>query len=83
MAKEMLCVKCGYKGKPKLITKGNIGTEILLWIFFLIPGLIYSIWRHASRYRGCPECKETMIPLDSPVAQKIFAESNSFPSQSK
>jgi len=75
MAKEMFCVKCGYKGKPKLITKGSIGLEIVLWLFFLIPGLIYSIWRHTSRYRGCLKCKDTMIPLDSPVAQKLLAES--------
>jgi len=75
MTKEMLCVNCGYKGKCKLITKGSIGMEILLWLVFLLPGLIYSIWRHISRYRGCPKCKESMIPFDSPVAQKLLAES--------
>ncbi|MBA7713419.1 hypothetical protein ES703_122422 [subsurface metagenome] len=75
MAKEMICSKCGYKGKPKLHTKGNIGMEIVLWLFFLLPGLIYSIWRHASRYKGCPKCHEpNMLPLDSPLAQKLVAE---------
>jgi len=75
MAKELLCTKCGHKGKPKLFTKGSIFIEIVLWICFIIPGLIYSIWRHASRYKGCPKCNEpNMIPLDSPIAQKMLLD---------
>ena len=51
-AKEMLCFKCGTKSKPKIYTKGNIDIEIVLWLFLIIPGWIYSIWRHISRYEG-------------------------------
>jgi len=74
MAKEMLCPKCGYRGKPKLYTKGSIGMEIVLWILLIIPGFIYSCWRHLSRFRACPRCQEKMIPLNSPVAQKFIRD---------
>jgi hypothetical protein len=72
MFKEMYCVNCGTRGRPKTITKGSIIIEVFLWLMFLLPGLIYSIWRHASRYKGCPKCKApNMIPLDSPKAQQM------------
>lgn len=38
-----------------------------LWILFLVPGLAYSLWRQASKYRACPACGHTsMIPVKSP-----------------
>jgi len=75
MAKIKLCVNCGHQGKPKLLTKGSFGIEIVLWICFIIPGLIYSIWRQTTKYPACPTCKSAnLIPLDSPAAQKILAK---------
>ncbi len=74
MAKYLLCLNCGTQGKPKLKTKGSIFTEILLWLFLIIPGLIYSIWRLSSRSEVCPSCgAPNMIPLDSPKAQEILS----------
>jgi len=73
MSEERICPNCGYKGKQKLYTKGTIALEIVLWLFFLLPGLIYSIWRLSSRYRGCPKCgAPNMLPLDSPLGQKLI-----------
>ena len=75
MASEMFCQNCGFQGKPKRYIKGSIFTEILLWICFLLPGLIYSIWRLSSRFRGCPSCRApNMIPLDSPKAQAALTQ---------
>jgi hypothetical protein len=73
--KAMLCTQCLYQGKPKTYTKGNIGTEIVLWLLFLIPGLLYSVWRHTSRYQGCTSCgSPDLIPLDSPRAQQLLGQ---------
>lgn len=70
-----VCPNCGYVGKPKVITKGSIIIELFLWLVFLIPGLIYSIWRLASRSKGCPKCSaENMIPVESPRGRKLIAE---------
>jgi len=75
MKKDMLCTNCGLQGKPKLKTKGSILIEIILWICFIVPGLIYSIWRHTTRYKACPSCAaQNMIPLDSPRAREMLAK---------
>lgn len=72
---KKICIMCGNIKEPRTITKGNILTEIILWLFFLLPGIIYSAWRHLSRYEGCPVCKsENMIPLTSPVARKFISD---------
>ncbi len=75
MAKQYVCTNCGYTGAPKKITKGSILIEIILWLFLIVPGLIYSIWRLTTKYDACPKCKNpTMIPVDSPKGQKLVEE---------
>ena len=66
---------CGHISSPKTAIKGNGLIEIFLWFFFIIPGIIYSIWRSSSRYKVCRKCHGTnLIPLDTPVGQKILQD---------
>ncbi len=76
MSAEVVCTACGYVGEPKTITKGSMGVEIILWLCFLVPGLIYSVWRLSSRYEGCPSCggQASVIPRASPMGQKFLRE---------
>lgn len=67
MAKKF-CLNCKHQGKPRM--RGSFMIEVILWCFFLIPGLIYTIWRITS-HRVCPRCDAPhMVPLDSPVLNK-------------
>lgn len=76
MAKKMFCPNCFNIGKPKIQTKGSIIIEIILWLMFIIPGVIYSIWRLTTRQSVCPTCKQPgMIPEDSPRAIELRAQS--------
>jgi hypothetical protein len=64
----------GFKGWSEPVIKGSLLIEIILQTFFIIPGLIYSIWRLASKYSAWPKyLAPNIIPLDSPVAQKILS----------
>lgn len=66
---ELFCTSCGIVAPPKTYTKGSIVLEIALWLLFCGPGLIYSIWRLTSRYKGCSSCgAANMIPPNSPNA---------------
>lgn len=66
-----ICTQCGLQAKP--ITKGSIFIEIILWLCFLVPGLIYSIWRHSSRSKGCPDCRtQSMVIKDGPIGKLII-----------
>ena len=73
--KKQICTDCGATGKPVFHTPGSILVELILWLCFIIPGLIYSIWRHNKRSLVCASCgSEHLIPLDTPKGQKLFRE---------
>lgn len=75
MASSGICSNCGYAGSAKKVTKGNILIELFLWLCFLLPGLIYSIWRLSSRHEACPKCgAQNLVPLESPRGKKLQQE---------
>lgn len=75
MANEQICTNCGFKGSPKKNTKGSIAIELVMWLAFVIPGLIYSIWRMTTKFYACPKCGATnMVALDSPRGKKLIEE---------
>jgi hypothetical protein len=73
MVKQQVCTTCGHIGIPKKIVKGSFGIEMILWLLFCLPGLIYTVWRLTTKADACPKCKNTtMIPIDSPMGQKLI-----------
>ncbi len=71
---EMFCTACGTTGKPKRMTRGSILIEIVLWLCFIVPGIIYSLWRMTTRYNACRQCgSQAIVPLDSPMARQMRA----------
>lgn len=74
MAEAMVCTTCGTQGIPKTRVKGSIGIELLLWLCFLLPGMIYSVWRLTTKQKVCVACKAaTLVPIDSPVGQRTLS----------
>ncbi len=72
MARQFICSQCGTTTAGKLITKGNILLEALLWCMFIVPGLIYSMWRHLTRHKGCTACgSAALVPLASPRGARL------------
>lgn len=70
--KEYVCNNCGYVVEPVKVVRGNLVTEIILWFFFLIPGLCYSVWRVSGNEMVCPSCNSNQIvPVDSPKGKKM------------
>lgn len=62
-----VCSTCGALGKPTTRTKGSFLIELLLWVLFCAPGLIYSIWRLTSKERDvCASCGGKMLSIYSP-----------------
>lgn len=72
---SQICKDCGTVAEPKRFTKGSIWIEIILWICFLVPGLIYSVWRLTSRYDGCRACEsKNVVPVNSPLGAKLASD---------
>ena len=70
---SMICLECGTVGRTKTRTKGSILIELLLWCCFLVPGLIYSVWRMTTRQRVCKCCGSTrVVPITSPAGQRCL-----------
>ncbi len=70
---QVVCTRCFSAGKPKRVTRGSMLVELALWLCFLVPGLIYSLWRLTTRYDGCRVCGAAeVVPANSPAAQRII-----------
>lgn len=63
------CLTCGNEATAETKTPGSLMIEVVLWLCFIVPGLIYSIWRMSSRTDVCAVCgSNQIIPTDSPAA---------------
>ena len=70
---EKVCATCHTVAKPVLRNKGTFVVELILWCLFIVPGIIYTVWRLSGLVESCPSCaKETMIPADSPAGKKLL-----------
>jgi hypothetical protein len=68
-----ICTNCGSVETPRTKTPGSLWIEVLLWFFFILPGLLYSLSRINNRGLECGVCgKETIIPINSPKGRKML-----------
>lgn len=82
--KELICTNCGVVGTPKNRVKGSFLVEVALWFFFIVPGIIYSIWRLSSKAKVCRSCgAENMVPTDSPTGRDLQDKKSNSNSSSK
>jgi hypothetical protein len=73
MTETFICRKCGQIGPHELNKKGKLSTEVILWLLFMLPGLIYSIWRRTGRYFACRACgTHHIVPLDSELGREVL-----------
>lgn len=68
----MFCKSCGHEGVPASHTPGSILIELVLWLCFIVPGLVYSFWRLSRRRKVCSACRSAdIIPSNSPMARSL------------
>lgn len=68
-----ICQACGVRGYPEMKTRGSWRITFFLLLCFIVPGILYSIWRQTSRYPVCPRCgAQGMIPINSPGGKQFF-----------
>ena len=81
MAKiEMICTTCGFVGKPKSKRRGHFIIEILLWLFMILPGVLYTLWRLTGIAKYCPACgNPAMIPTSTPKGAELLANQKKTP----
>jgi hypothetical protein len=66
------CMACGddFKSSSDKPLRGNTVIEVILWICYLIPGVIYSYWRRSEKFKSvCPVCHSNqVVPITSKAA---------------
>lgn len=58
------CPSCWYEWKPKKITPWSIRIELILWLCFLVPWVIYSFRRMwTTGTCKCPKCWNSLLAI--------------------
>ena len=69
-----ICKHCGTVNGPANTLPGSGWIELILWLAWLVPGIIYSVWRRSSR--TAPACRacghRDLVPADSPVGRALM-----------
>lgn len=49
--------------------------ELVLWILFILPGVLYSLYRMLSKKQVCTVCGSAIIiPVDSPKGKELIQQ---------
>lgn len=67
------CTNCGHIGYRLKKKKGSIFITIILILFFILPGILYMLWRGSTKHYVCSSCGgQTLVPITSPAGVKIL-----------
>jgi hypothetical protein len=66
----MLCSDCKRTARPDTLIGGSDALELIGWLCFLLPGLVYCYWRHLDRIKVCSFCGGTGLVREAKAARK-------------
>jgi hypothetical protein len=68
-----ICTRCESLTKAHMVTPGSFLVEILLWLAFIFPGILYTMWRYTQKGYRCQACGSSeLIPMSSPKGKVIL-----------
>jgi hypothetical protein len=65
LSKKYVCIDCGCQRDPISVKRGLLVIEIFMWLLYILPGVIYSIWRRVRKQQVCPKCQNPSVVLTS------------------
>lgn len=77
---DYICRACGHRGVPESGKGGSAWILLILLMLYIIPGVIYWLWRRGTGYKSCPACgSKEVIPVSTPMGQKLAQEFHAAP----
>lgn len=71
----MICKNCGTLHDGQQALPGNGWIELVLWLCWLLPGVIYSIWRRSQRAPKCSACgSRDLVDETTPIGRRLARE---------
>jgi predicted RNA-binding Zn-ribbon protein involved in translation (DUF1610 family) len=68
-----ICPNCGTASAAQAMP-GSGWIEAILWVCYIIPGVIYSVWRRSKKSTVCPACgSKPLLPLKTPAGKRLAA----------
>jgi DNA-directed RNA polymerase subunit RPC12/RpoP len=76
---QYICTACeSVTAKPKTGSRGNILIALILLCCYIIPGVIYLLWDHGTKYRACPKCgARELLDTSTPRGQRLLQQARS------
>lgn len=69
----MFCTTCEQTVMVRRKLAGSGWITCILLLAYIVPGLIYMIWRRSAGKNICTTCgSNALVPLDSPRAQRAL-----------
>jgi len=56
------CLKCGFVGRSEQYRPGSFRTEVRLWLFLIVPAVIYSLGRRWAGFPGVINFIDELLP---------------------
>ena len=76
------CNSC-HNSSARAVMKGNGWIELILYFVYIIPGILYSIWRRSGQPNICPICNApALVPISAAKPSPTLATSPA-PSESQ
>jgi hypothetical protein len=66
----MLCTDCYRTSVPATVLEGSDLVEMLAWLCFGVPGLVYCWWRHCVRIKVCADCGSENLVREARAASR-------------
>lgn len=71
----MICTHCGTVHHGERVLPGSGWIELILWLCYIVPGLIYSIWRRSKKRPTCAQCgSRDLVPLATPAGKALVRQ---------
>jgi hypothetical protein len=66
---------CKYSSEPGHVLPGSTLLEVFLWFLYIIPGVLYSMWRRSpdNAIKVCQSCEsKAIVSITSPEGKSLF-----------
>lgn len=71
----MVCKSCEEVDTPVESMPGNGWVEAILYLFYIAPGVIYSVWRRKGKKKVCSACGSSdVVPAASRAGRRILGD---------
>ncbi|MEW5917896.1 MAG: hypothetical protein AB1762_15950 [Gemmatimonadota bacterium] len=69
-----VCTSCGHQTvRVDRVKPGSGWLTATLLCLFVVPGVVYWVWRHTSKQDRCPLCgRASTIPAESPIGRSLI-----------